>query len=240
MSSEKILNQMILKKNSEEEFNKVRKKFDFEKYFNQNKAHFLIALLGLILLGLGLFFLNNEANPSSDKIEVLESATQGQNQFSEIVVEIAGAVEKPGVYKLPESSRIQDLLILAGGISADADREWMEKYINKAAKLSDGQKIFIQKVGDNLSSTTSQLNDSSDNNNDNSKVYQDVLGGTYQSLININTATLKELDTLPGIGPVYGQNIIEGRPYSSVEELLSRRILKQSTFEKIKEKITVF
>ena len=59
-------------------------------------------------------------------------------------------------------------------------------------------------------------------------------------MVNINTATLKELDTLPGIGPVYGQNIIEHRPYSTVEELLSKAVLKKNVYEKIKDKVSVY
>ncbi|MHA2055880.1 MAG: ComEA family DNA-binding protein [Candidatus Hodarchaeales archaeon] len=56
----------------------------------------------------------------------------------------------------------------------------------------------------------------------------------------MNTATLKELDSLPGIGPVYGQSIIEHRPYSTVEELLSKDALKKSTYEKVKDLVTVY
>ena len=51
--------------------------------------------------------------------------------------------EKPGVYRLSQDDRIDDALIVAGGVSASADREWMEKFLNRAAKLSDGQKIYI-------------------------------------------------------------------------------------------------
>lgn len=239
MSSEKNLDDLVPKEKLNEKISNAGKKLDFELFLYQNKIIFIIALLGLISLGLGLFFLKYEPNLGSSKIEVLEDATQSQNQFSEIVVEIAGAIEKPGVYKIPASSRIEDLIIIAGGISANADRVWIEKYINKAARLVDGQKILIQKIGENISGTSDQLKDSSVNNNKNNST-QNVIGNAYQGLININTATLNELDMLPGIGPVYGQNIIEGRPYSSVEELLSRGILRKSTFEKIEDKISVY
>ena len=67
-----------------------------------------------------------------------------------------------------------------------------------------------------------------------------VLGVENQGLVNINTASFEQLDKLPGIGQVYGQKIIEQRPYSNAEDLLNRKILPKSTFEKIKNLISVF
>ena len=59
-------------------------------------------------------------------------------------------------------------------------------------------------------------------------------------LININTASLQELDTLPGIGPVYGQSIVEHRPYSNIEELMSKGALKKNVYEKVKDLVTIY
>ena len=108
----------------------------------------LIFLLGAILTGVGLFISQNERNGDGDRVEVLTGATEGQNEGSEIVVEIAGEVERPGVYKLPKNSRIEDLLVAAGGVSPNADRDWMEKSLNRAARLADGTKIYIPAVGE--------------------------------------------------------------------------------------------
>lgn len=190
----------------------------FDEFFFKNRYLLLIIFLGFILTGLGVFYLRNGGNGVSDKFEVLNATTEDQNAMFNVVVEISGEVEKPGVYKLPTDSRIEDLLITAGGLSAGADREWIEKNLNRAARLSDGQKVFIP----------------SENQNDNTE------NNTQNNLINVNTADLGTLDTLPGIGPVYAQNIIEHRPYSTVQELVSKGALKSSVFEKIKDKITVF
>ena len=62
---------------------------------------------------------------------------------------------------------------------------------------------------------------------------------TQSTLININTASFEELDTLPGVGKVIGQKIINNRPYSSIEELQTKKIVNKSTYEKIKDLITV-
>ena len=65
-------------------------------------------------------------------------------------------------------------------------------------------------------------------------------GSIANSQININAASEQELDSLPGIGPIYAQKIINGRPYSSIDELLSKKIVGSKVFEEIKEKITVY
>jgi competence protein ComEA len=202
--------------------------FDFEELLLKYRYYFLSFLIGLILIGFGAFFWQNRAHLSSNKVEVLEETTGGQ-ESSFLVVEIVGAVEKPGVYKLGKNSRIEDLIISAGGFSADADRNWVDKNINRAAKLSDGQKVYIQQSGV-LSA-------------ENSGQYQNVSsswGSGQENLVNINTASLSELDKLPGIGPVYGQNIIDHRPYSKIEDLTEKDVLKASVFEKIKDEITAY
>ena len=193
----------------------------------------LIFLLGAILTGVGLFISQNERNGDGDRVEVLTGATEGQNEGSEIVVEIAGEVERPGVYKLPKNSRIGDLLVAAGGVSPNADRDWMEKSLNRAARLADGTKIYIPAVNERsgvLSANNLGVAGGSDA----------VRGSGGSDLININLASQKELETLPGIGPVYAQNIIEHRPYSNVEELSTKGALKKSTYEKIKNLVTAY
>jgi len=188
-----------------------------------NKRQVAFALAGLILLSLGLLQVRKTVQLSPDRVNVLEATTEAQKAQTDIVVEISGQVEKPGVYKLQNGSRVEDLIVAAGGISADADRVWLDKTLNRAAKLLDGQKLFIPPK-----------------NSGDIKVYQPSNAVQGSGLVNINTAGLSELDTLPGIGPVYGQNIIEHRPYSNIEELVSKGALKEFVFEKIKDKITAY
>lgn len=204
-----------------------------EDLLKKNQPLLIPFLIGFILIGLGVFLFKNGGFSKSDSVEVLDSTSEGEGTLSEVVVEISGAVEKPGVYKLAGGSRIDDLLILAGGLSADANRSWVEKTINRASKLVDGTKYYIPREGD-------QSEVLSANTGGGIKLDQDNFGGQGSSLININSASLTQLDTLPGIGPVYGQNIIEQRPYSNIEELLSREVLRPSTYEKIKNLISVY
>lgn len=192
--------------------------------FKFPKDKFLAAAIGLLLFGFfltaygaGMFLWSGSAG--SDDIKIIEGSLPSET--GELIVDISGAVNKPGVHKLTSGSRVNDAIIAAGGLTNDADA----KRINLAAKVSDGQKIHIPSVNDPVSSASqsrvSGVNDT---------------GSSYgeSGLINVNSATEAELDKLPGVGPVTAGKIINGRPYSSVEELLSRKVVNSSTFEKIK------
>lgn len=214
--------------------------FNLNEFLSRNFPAIAILLVGIILIGFGALFYKGGLLGASDKVEILSSDDKASNisgTQNQIVVELAGAVEKPSVYKLPEGSRISDLLIAGGGVSVEADRDWVERYINKAAILTDGQKVYIPKVGESQTGAGSANISSGINGGEGS-----VSGASVNAsgLININTATLAELDKLPGIGPVYGQNIIDQRPYSSVEELLSRKVIRSDVYEKVKDKVSVY
>ena len=109
----------------------------------------------------------------------------------------------------------------------------MQVYVNRAAKLTDGQKLYIYKVGEHSETVSAS-------NSVGIKMDQGVLAGSTAGGVNINSASLAELDSLPGIGQVYGQKIIEHRPYSNIEELLSKGVLKKNVFEVVKDKVSVY
>lgn len=173
----------------------------------------LFGIAGMILFVLGLISFLASSTPDEKIIFEEQKET-----IQEIVIDIEGAVVKPGVYRLPTDSRIKDALIAASGLSGDANRDWVAKNLNLAQKLTDGAKVYVPRVGEDqvkgIKSTTGSLN--------------------------INTASLSQLEDLPGIGKVTAQNIIDGRPYSAIEELLEKKIVGKSVFEKIKEKIAVY
>ena len=205
----------------------------FDIFPNKNKITIAGGLLGLIIIGIGAFLYKQGLFQPQNKVEIINASAESTEFKKEIVVDISGAVVKPGVYKLDDGARMQDLLIAAGGLSVNADREWVAKYINLAAKLTDAQKIFVQGVGEQSGPTSAKL---PSRESDGTLGVSTTVGG----MVNINSATLTELDKLPGIGQVYGQNIIEHRPYSSVEDLMSKGVLKKSVYEKIKDKVVVY
>ena len=101
------------------------------------------------------------------------------------------------------------------------------------AKITDGQKLFIPREGE-------QSTESSANNIQGDQTTSSARGSGQQQFVNINTASAKELEGLWGIGPVTAQNIIEQRPYSNVEELLSKKILKTNVYERNRDVLTVY
>jgi competence protein ComEA len=175
-------------------------------------------LAALVLVGLGvLFSLNIKQNQV--QVEVITPPAE------KITIDLAGAVLAPGVYELASSARLNDLLIRAGGLAAMADRDWVNANLNLAQKLTDGQKIFIpEKVNSEQSIANSNSQPATRN----------------PQLINVNTASAGELDTLWGIGPARAQAIITNRPYGSIDELKTKVKIPASIFEKIEDRITVY
>lgn len=197
----------------------VHESFDLKSIF-QDKLHVgvvLIFFFGLLLLvaGAGAYFLRG--SDSSDDIKIISEEDKTDN--AKIIVHVDGAVKTPGVYELESSARVSDLISRAGGLTEDAN----SAQINLAAKVVDGQKIYIAKVGEVASQTGGS-----------------IAGDTSSGLINVNTASESQLDMLPGVGPVTAQKIIASRPYSAPEELKTKKAVGSATFEKIKDLITVY
>ncbi len=153
---------------------------------------------------------------------ITKEASNSSFLSNNIHIDIEGAIENPGLYVLPEGSRVNDLIQLAGGFTMVADRTWVSKYLNKAQVLSDGDKLYIPAEGES-------------ENNSSASQTEFTLGS---SVININIASSDELESLPGIGDKTAQKIIEGRPYSSREELREKKIVGNAVYEKIVDLIT--
>ena len=149
-------------------------------------------------------------------------ATSGGDAASsgQIVVDVDGAVAHPGLYKLPPDSRVQAALAAAGGLSPQADVH----RINRAAKLHDGQKLYVLSQGE---STPPQA--ASSGQGCEGQACTSAEGGVAgsdaegQGLVNINTANAVQLTQLPGVGPAIAQKIIDYRtangPFTSVDDL---------------------
>ena len=178
----------------------------------------ILGLLGLTLIGAGFAITKFSSQGGEPKFI---SAQEGENS-GQFAVDVAGAVNKPGVYNLASGSRVSDAIEKAGGFSGQSDNAWISQNLNLAEKITDGQKIYVPVVGEASKGSAGS-----------------VVGET-SGKINVNSASSSDLDTLPGIGPVTAQKIISGRPYKSPEELLSKKAVGASTFEKIKDKITVY
>jgi len=202
-------------------------------FLKRNLFPLVLGFFGLIFLGYGLIALIGSSDSSKEIIfepggdsSLPESSASTQGSVRNILVDVEGAVLKPGVHHVALDSRVKDSLIVAGGLAADADRDWVAKNLNLAVKVADGAKIYIPRVGEQ--------------DTEGIKGIKSIKGVDAEDKININSASEQSLDRLSGVGPVTAQKIISGRPYASIDELLSRKIVGSKVFGEIKEKITVY
>lgn len=175
------------------------------------------------LIGFYLFRQNQQNQKLLTEADVSASASAVQGTAGEVVVHVAGAVVSPGVYHLAANARVIDAVEAAGGMTAEAD----QNSLNLAGTLKDGQKVTVP-------SQNGESGDSGANS---------ASSGTASSLVNINTADKAALMTLPGIGEVLAQNIIDYREksggFSSIEEIKEVNRIGDKLFEQIKDSITV-
>lgn len=156
------------------------------------------------------------------KIEFQPSSTTNYEEEPKyIYIDIKGQVQNPGVYKLLIDSRLFQLLNLAGGTTTNADI----LAVNLSLKLYDQQVVYIPSFEDGYPIIT-EVND-----------------GTSTKIININSASLELLDTLPGIGPSTAQSIIDYRKevgsFNSIDEIMNVPGIGDATYNEIKDLITV-
>lgn len=206
---------------------------NFEELLNKYKIPVIVGLVGLVLLIGGVIssgIIPKTFVKSSKRLSAPTAASEvsGVNKILEVKVDVSGAVVSPGVYSLPNDARVEDALKQAGGVTQAADPAYVAKAINLAQKVADGMKIYVPQasevpqMGASLvqGTSTSMLNE--------------------QTLININTASLADLDKLSGVGAVTAQKIIDNRPYSGIEDLVIKKAVSRSVYEKIKGEITTW
>jgi len=137
-------------------------------------------------------------------------------QAGDVVVDVAGAVARPGVYRMPAGSRVNDAVQRAGGATAKAELE----AVNLAARLADGQQVVVPERG-----TTGAA----------------AAGGGEEGPISLGTATVEQLDTIDGIGPVTAEKLVEFRDrhggLSSVEQLDEVPGIGPATMESLRARL---
>jgi competence protein ComEA len=177
-------------------------------------------LAGFILAGALLYVMRA---PTGEPIALQPAPTKPP-----IAVHVIGAVPHPGLYEFQKGARIQDAIDAAGGLLASSD----PKSINLAALLEDGQKLDIPYKEGQQPVETPGVN-----------LPGETPTPSSEDLININTASLEELDSLPGIGPTTAQKIIDYRdangPFGQIEDIMNVSGIGPATFEELKDLITV-
>jgi competence protein ComEA len=202
-----------------------------KKFLAKNKSYLVLFLAIIAVLTGILVLLRLESVANSDEVQINLNGSSNESEEGElsenkatIMVDISGEVKKPGVYEFAEGQIINDAIEAAGGFTKNADQDYVNKNINKAEKLTDQQKIYIPARNEQENSIEGVVTEES----------QDISGK-----VNINSASLSELDSLPGIGPSYAQRIIDARPFSKIEDIKNISGIGDATFEKIKDLISI-
>ncbi|MDQ4108414.1 MAG: helix-hairpin-helix domain-containing protein [Actinomycetota bacterium] len=186
----------------------------------------LIVVLMAMMGGAGLWYARSLPKP----VTIAESGPGVAQQVSSspspsvtLIVDVAGAVKEPGVYEFAEGDRVIDAIERAGGSLPKAELS----LLNLAAPLADGTQILVPKAGPPAAGG----------------VPSGTAPGSSGGLINVNTASATELESLSGIGEVLAATIIEYRtqngPFASVEDLMDVSGIGPATLDEIRDQVTV-
>lgn len=206
-----------------------------------NKKQKIILIILITIIGIGIYCYTNAIENTSEEeienvLEVVQTNTTKETEEKNIFVHIAGCVQKEGMLELSSNSRIADAIEKAGGLTQEADLS----DINLAYLLEDGMKIYIPNQNERQENNEKTENTAKTENTPSMQI-QDT--STKQDVININTATQEELDTLPGIGPATATKIIEYRKekgkFKQKEEIKEVSGIGEAKYEKIKEYISI-
>lgn len=201
-----------------------------ESFWQTYKVPILLGSSSILLIVFSLYLLIKTYQVT----DPIQFTTAGDNQATlsaaqlELIIDVSGAVKNPGVYRLAFGSRVDDAIEAAGGMTKDADLEKIAATINRAARVSDGSKVFIPGKKNEPSTSGVSANQSGSDPS-----------STTVVTVSINSASLVDLERLNGIGPATAKKIIAGRPYARIEELVEKKAISQNLFEKLKIQLTL-
>lgn len=205
-----------------------------------NKKQKIIVIILITIIGIGIYCYTNAIENTSEEeienvLEVAQTNTTKETEEKNIFVHIAGCVQKEGMLELSANCRIADAIEKAGGLTQEADLS----DINLAYLLEDGMKIYIPNQNERQENNEKTENTAKTESTPSMQI-QDT--NTKQNVININTATQEELDTLPGIGPATAAKIIAYRKekgkFNNKEEIKEVSGIGEAKYEKMKEYIS--
>ena len=181
-----------------------------------------IALLAITALAISLFFYFSARGEAVPQVkESGNSAPRTEVSTTVLYIDVAGKVRAPGVYQLPEGSRVIDAIEMAGGVRRGVDTS----HINLARKLIDGEQVLIT-----------------------SKKFQAITPSSgrksiFTGKVSVNSGTKAQFDSLPGIGPVLAQRILDHRskngPFAQISDIQNVSGIGASIFAQISERLTL-
>ena len=188
------------------------------------------AFLLIVLIGFGYKFLSGKLYISGNKTDLIESIISEtsdkatETTAGKISIYLCGEINKPGVYEIDKGDILNKAVIMAGGLTDDADKN----KVNLVYIINENISVYIPGTDEEMQVSDDLFNEG--------KAYNDV------KLININTADKEELKKLPGIGEAMAGNIIryrEKKPFTDITEIMNVEGIGQAKFDKIKDDICI-
>lgn len=183
----------------------------------------MVVLLGLAIVGASILVFVRSSDPPAPPMQKVVAASPSPASVKPLIVHVAGQVASPGVYDVPEGSRVKDAIAAAGGPMEPAD----VNALNLAAPLADGQKIVVTRPGESPPAEVALAG----------------AEGVPGAKVNLNSATQAQLEELPSVGPVLAERIIAYRQtkgsFKSTRQLLDVSGVGPKKYEALKDLITV-
>jgi competence protein ComEA len=213
----------------------ILKKLKLKKYLLEILLLTLASLITIIALGIYL-------SSTKKDLKTTEIPQTYLTTVNMIFVDVSGAVKKPGLYEFGSGARIKEAIDKAGGLSDEVDVVFFKRNFNLARIINDQEKIYVPSITEINAGIFIQNQQILDYISPASKIINNTTSDDTlvdNQLVSVNYATVEELDQLPGIGQITANKIIINRPYSSIDELLTKKAVNKNVFEKIKNLISL-
>lgn len=190
------------------------------RLFSEYRVPFVLLVASVVCIGASVM-VYGKTLAAKESIQFSgDIQEKSSSKSAEFVVDVSGAVLRPGVYLLPPGSRIADALAKAGGTTPEIDQLLFDKMINRAGFVTDSMKIYVPKKENSLSGQAGTVI-------------------SKETVVSINTASQSQLEALSGIGVVTAQKIIDNRPYANIGELVSKHVISASLLDKLTNQLSL-
>ncbi|MBP6993818.1 SLBB domain-containing protein [Candidatus Woesebacteria bacterium] len=225
-----------------DKFRLIYEKQEHKRFISFVREARVPLLIFAICMAVGIYFsyqsillVMASGKNTADYIPPDEKKTRAEevSPKAKIYVDLSGSVEKPQTYEVDQGTRLFRLIEMAGGLSAQADKPYIQRNYNFSVILQDQQKVHIPSVYEVRDGYFTEKHRLVTLDMNTTSIGKPVDQASDGSLISLNESSLEVLKSLSGVGDVTAQRIIAGRPYDQVQDVVDREIIKQSLYDKI-------
>jgi len=212
------------------------------KLWRRFHIEIIIIFISFSCIAVSGYFIYSSLQATQETTVVAEKINPENKEPGKVTVEVSGQVLYPGVFTLKSGLRIHDAIESAGGLSELAAREFVARNFNLTLLLHDMQKIHVPsyiEIYDGIFLEQDRYLSYLDNGPDtNTALVQQQSPDTKENKVNLNVSSTTDLEDLPGIGPKTAEKIVENRPYSNKDDVLSKKVISDSVMKQIENLVS--